>query len=319
MRTRTNSSFATLVIALLLLSGLCPSFAQSKKRIAIYPFDDSLAGTKGLNIGEKVADGLIAKIAGDNIFEVVDRQYLNKILAEQNLKVDSRFDAANAVKLGKLANIDILVVGEVDTFHADASNETSVGLFSNKTKVTGQIEIKVTSRLISVETASILAAPTAHSDVSQVLSEKTDVLPSSQGPLSSRSTGAANTRTALLKLVDKSVEDISADLSKQIEAASAKVPGGGNHGNTGVAKIVGMQGGLVLINRGSNAGIQIGQQFAVIRQIDTGLKDPDTGQAVMKKKKVCALTVTEVDDTNASGKCEGEQPQSGDEAKAQAN
>jgi curli biogenesis system outer membrane secretion channel CsgG len=264
-------------------------------------FDDQLAGTKGLNIGEKVADALIAKIAGNGTFEVVDRQYLDRIVAEQNLKMDTRFDPANAAKLGKLANVDVLITGQVDAFSADAPSETSNGFFSNKTKVTGEIELRVTARMISVETASILAAPTATSDLNQVLSEKTDVLPSSQGSISSKTTGTGNIKAALLKLVDKSVEAVSLDLAGQIEA--------------NVSKVVGMDGSLVLINRGANTGIKSGQQFVVVRLIDTGLKDPDTGQAITKKKKICTITITDVDETTASGNMEGEQPKAGDELK----
>jgi|HubBroStandDraft_2_1064218.scaffolds.fasta_scaffold103904_2 curli biogenesis system outer membrane secretion channel CsgG len=278
-------------------------------------FDDQLAGTKGLNIGEKVADALIAKIAGNGTFEVVDRQYLDRIVAEQNLKMDTRFDPANAAKLGKLANVDVLITGQVDAFSADAPSETSNGFFSNKTKVTGEIELRVTARMISVETASILAAPTATSDLNQVLSEKTDVLPSSQGSISSKTTGTGNIKAALLKLVDKSVEAVSLDLAGQIEANVSKVPGGTVRSAGPVAKVVGMDGSLVLINRGANTGIKSGQQFVVVRLIDTGLKDPDTGQAITKKKKICTITITDVDETTASGNMEGEQPKAGDELK----
>jgi curli biogenesis system outer membrane secretion channel CsgG len=301
-------------VGLTLLVGPSSANAQARKKIAIYPFDDQLAGTQGLNIGEKVADGVISKIAGNGTYEVVDRQYLNKIISEQNLKMDGRFDPADAAKLGKLANIDVLIMGRVDAFHADASSDTSTGFFTNKTKVTGEIELKVTARLISVETASIFAAPTAASELTKVLSEKTDVMPSNQGSVSSKTTGTRNVQAALLKLVDQSVDAVSADLAKQIEGNIGKIPGGAP-GAVMLAKVVGMEGDLVLINRGTGAGIKEGQQLVVVRSVDTGLKDPDTGQPVVRKKKICALAITEVEDSNSSGKCDGEQPLAGDEVK----
>jgi curli biogenesis system outer membrane secretion channel CsgG len=303
-----------LAIGLTLLVGPRSANAQARRKIAVYPFDEQLVGTRGLNIGEKVADGIISKIAGDGMFDVVDRQYLARIISEQNLKMNARFDPESAAKLGKLANIDVLIVGQIDAFHANASSAQANGFFSNKTTVTGEVDLKVTARLINVETASIMAAPAASSELTKTLSEKKDYLPSNQGSLTSKTTGTGDVRSALLKLVDQSVEDVSADLSKKIEGSVDKLPAGARA--TGVlAKVIGMQGDLTLINRGTAAGIKEGQQFTVVRPVDTGLKDPDTGQPVIRKKRVCDLSVTEVEDTNSSGKCIGEQPAAGDEVK----
>lgn len=306
------------VIGLAFLVGATTAHAQAKK-IAILAFDDRLAGTQQMAIGQKVADGLIAKIAGNGTFEVVDRDYLARIVAEQNLKVDARFDPADAVKLGKLANIDVLVVGQIDAFHADASTDTANGFFSNKTKVTGQISLKVTTRLISVETASILAAPTASSELQQVLSEKTDYMPSNQGSISSKTTGVGNVQTALLKLVDNSVDEVSEKLAKQIEGNVTKIPNGAAHGAAITAKVIGMEGASVLVNRGATAGIKVGDQFSIFRPVDTGMKDPDTGQPVIRRKKVCTLEVTETDDSTSAGKCSGDQPVAGDEVRPSQN
>jgi curli biogenesis system outer membrane secretion channel CsgG len=300
---------------LTLLVGLSSANAQAKKKIAVYPFDEQLVATRGLNIGEKVADSIISKIAGGGMFDVVDRQYLDKILSEQNLKMSARFDPANAAKLGKLANIDVLIVGQIDAFHADASSEQANGFFANKTTVTGQIDLKVTARLINVETGSIMAAPTASSELKKTISEKKDYLPSNQGSVTSKSTGTGDVQSALLRLVDQSVEDVSADLSEKIEGSVDKLPAGARAASV-LAKVVGMQGDVTLINRGTTAGIKEGQQFTVIRPVDTGLKDPDTGQPVIRKKKICDLGITEVEDSISSGKCAGEQPAAGDEVKA---
>jgi len=307
-----------------MLVGPTSAHAQAKKRIAILPFDDHLAGTANLSIGEKVADGLISKLADSGVYEIVDRQYLDNVMREQNLKLGERFDAAGAAKIGKLANVDVLIIGQVNAFHADAATETANGMFSNKTSVNGEIELKVTARMISVETASILAAPTASSEMKKVLSQKTDIMPSVDGrnSFSSKSSGTGNVNTALLKLLDKSVDDVSADLGKQIDGSVAKIPATSARAATAVgkpAKVVGMQGELALINRGTAAGIKVGSQFAVVRPVDSGMKDPDTGQPVIRNKKICNITITEVDDAVSAGKVDGEKPLAGDEAKPAQN
>jgi curli biogenesis system outer membrane secretion channel CsgG len=289
------------------------AYAQGRKRIAVMSFDDHLAGTQRINIGEKVSDGIISKVAGNGTFEVVDREHLARIVQEQNLKMDGRFDAAQGAKLGKLANVDVLIVGQIESFHADATAEKSPGFFTDTTRVTGQVTLKVTSRMISIETASIIAAPTSTSELTQVLSERKDVLASERGAFSSKTTGDSNSQAALLKLLDKSIEAVSTDLAKQIEGNASKIPGGARSGSA--AKVIGIDAGLVLINRGSTAGIQAGQEFTIYRAVDTGLKDPDSGQPVIRKKKVCAMSISEVEDSVASGKCEGEQPVAGDEVR----
>lgn len=320
MRLTALQSTVFLLLCFMVLAFLAaPGAANAQtKRIAILPFDDSVARTQQMNIGEKVADGLISKIAGNGTFEVVDRQYLDRIMAEQNLKMDARFDPTNAAKLGKLANVDLLIMGRIDAFNAEAANAKSNGFFANKTTVTAQIELKATARLISVENASIVAAPSSNSELSKVISQTTEIMPSSEGSVTSKSTGTQNVNAALMKLVDSSVEAVSVDLAKKIEDSAAKIPSGGR-GAGSLAKVVGMDGSLTLINRGSSAGMKPGLVFTVVRVVDTGLKDPDTGKPVTKKKKVCNLAISEVDDSTASGKCDGEQPLAGDEVKQGQN
>jgi hypothetical protein len=140
---------------------------------------------------------------------------------EQNFKVNGRFDLSDAVKLGKLANINILVTGRIEAFHANTGNETSNGFFANKTKVKGELVPKVTSRLISVETASILAAPAANVEERELLAQRTDVMPGMlqvQGPLSSKTTGATDVNAALLALVNRVEGWTEDDLAVLVES-----------------------------------------------------------------------------------------------------
>ena len=69
-------------------------FSQAPKKIAVYPFDDRANTNKSFNIGMKVADALVAKLAETGSVTIVDRQYLAQIAAEKKLKYDSEFDRA---------------------------------------------------------------------------------------------------------------------------------------------------------------------------------------------------------------------------------
>ena len=59
-----------------------------------------------MNIGVKVADQLISKLAGNSAFTVFDRQYVDRLLAEKNLKYDPNYDSAGAAKSGLMGTVD---------------------------------------------------------------------------------------------------------------------------------------------------------------------------------------------------------------------
>jgi hypothetical protein len=145
------------------------------------------------------------------------------------------------------------------------------------------------ARLISIETGSILSAPSASADKK----------------------GTVDTIAALVQLVDQDVDAVSTELSAKISgSAQAEVAA---HAAPLVPKFVGIEDGLTVINKGAIAGIKVRDRFNVMRPADTGLKDPDTGQAILRKKKVCALVISVVEDTIASGSCDGGLPEKGDE------
>lgn len=48
--------------------------------------------------------------------------------------------------------------------------------------------------------------------------------------------------------------------------------------------------------------------------VSVGLNDPTTNQPILRKQQICVLTITDVQDTNASGTCQGGLPQSKDVA-----
>jgi hypothetical protein len=78
-------------------------------------------------------------------------------------------------------------------------------------------------------------------------------------------------------------------------------------------KFVGIEDGLVVINKGAHADIKVGDTFEIVRPTDTGMKDPDSGAAIIRRKKLCTLVISTLEDSISSGKCDGAVPQKGDE------
>jgi hypothetical protein len=114
------------------------------------------------------------------------------------------------------------------------------------------------------------------------------------------------------KDIDKAVDDVTTQLSQKVSSSIASLQV--SPAAPIIPKFVGIEDGLVVINKGHNAGIKVGDRFAIVRPTDTGLQDPDTNQPIIRKKKLCTMTVTVVEDTISSGTCDGSTPpQKGDE------
>jgi len=204
-----------------------------------------------------------------------------------------------------LGVVDILIVGQIDSFNANVTSSQTGFYVGTRIKQTGVTNLKVTARLISIEKGTILSAPSASASETGVLSQSTTVQGMGNGA------GTANDGSALGRLVDETVDAVSADLSGKIsvvaqaEAAAHTLPS--------IPKFVGIENGLTVINRGTNAGIMVGDRFSVVRPTTTGLVDPDTNQPIIRKKLLCTLVISIVEDNISSGSCDGGVPAKGDE------
>lgn len=72
-----------------------------------------------------------------------------------------------------------------------------------------------------------------------------------------------------------------------------------------VATVAGVEGGETFINQGTNAGLKVHQTLSVYRTISvTGVN----GEPVTRRKFICTLTLTDVEEASASGPCAGDPP-----------
>ena len=118
------------------------------------------------------------------------------------------------------------------------------------------------------------------------------------------------------------MEACAQSLAKDLAAASSSVASSAAtaanlppSSSANAAVVVGVSEGLTYINRGSNSGLRAGQVLQVYRLSTVpGLSDPDTGKPLTRKNQICTLTLSDVEETNASGKCVGDLPASRDNA-----
>lgn len=78
---------------------------------AIFPFEERGSGVK--EYGQKVSDILFANLVADPGMFLVDRQDIQKTLAEQELNLSGMVAADQAIKVGKLVGAKILITGSI--------------------------------------------------------------------------------------------------------------------------------------------------------------------------------------------------------------
>src|SRR6185503_7744131 len=107
---------------------------NQKRTIAVVEFADLRGNVT--DFGRFLAEELITKLYETRKFKVIERQLLNRVIAEQKLSLTGVVDPTSAQKLGKLLGVDAIASGTI----------TDLGT-----------SLRVNARLIDTSTAEIFA------------------------------------------------------------------------------------------------------------------------------------------------------------------
>ena len=292
--------------------------AAAKKRVAVMNFDygtvrsyvSSIFGSDQ-DVGKGISDLLVQKLVQDGKYSVIERNALDKILAEQNFSNSDRADAATAAKIGRVLGIDAIIIGSVTQFGRD-DQHTNVGgggyglgkfglggVGTSKAKAV----VGISARMVNTSTGEILAAVTGTGESTR---SSTSLLGAGGGwtgggggSLDMGSSNFAN--TILGEAVHKAVDDTGT----QLDGAVDKVPTVKLEVNGLVADV---SGDTLIINVGKKAGVKVGDKLTISRQVRV-VKDPATGKVIKSvEDKVGEMTVTEADNDSATGTFSGSGP-----------
>ena len=293
------------------------SLAQQKKRIAVLNFEygtvqSSVAAIFGTNtdVGRGISDLLVQKLVQDGKYSVIERNALDKILAEQNFSNSDRADATTAAKIGRVLGVDAVVVGSITQFGRDDKNTTvgggAVGGITRRFGVGGvqkrdaKAVVAVSARMIDTSTAEILSAVTGNGESSR---GGTSLVGGGGGGGDAAGGGFDMTNknfgaTILGEATHKAVDSVA----EQFDQVSASLP-------TRKREIAGMvadvSGGMLILNVGSKAGVKVGDTLDISRPVRT-IKDPASGKVIKTiTDKIGTATVTEVDELSATAKFNG--------------
>ena len=320
----------SLSVLLLSVLSLLSASAQEKRRVAVMDFGygtvmTSVQAIFGTNqdIGKGISDMLVNELVNDGTYRVFERAALEKIINEQNFSNSNRADPATAAKIGALAGVDTIIIGDITTFGRDDKNYGAGGggyglgkyglggLGVHKAKAV----VEITARIVDVNTGEILASVTGHGESKR---SGTDMLGGGgdwrSGGGGHLDMGSSNFgQTIIGEATKASVVDVATGLDQKAPglpavAAPPATPVDGLIADASTDDII--------INVGSASGVKVGDTLAVSRVLRT-VKDPATG-AVLRTidQPVGTLTITSVDAGSAVGKFSGaSKPQVGDHVK----
>jgi hypothetical protein len=266
----------------------------------------------------------VDKLVNDGTYSVIERKMIDKIIAEQNFSNSDRADPNSAAKIGKLLGVDAIIIGSITQFGRD-DKKTSVaggalggvtgrfglgGVSKNDSKAV----VAVTARMVSTDTAEILASSTGRGESSRsgasLVGSGGSNTALGAGGLDMRGSNFANS------ILGEAVRDAVNHTAQQLEAKAGSMP-------TRVISIEGLVAdaapdGTLIINVGSEVGVKVGAILAV-KRVGRKITDPATGKVLRQiEDNIGQMTVTEVDAKSAVGKFSGTgKPQVGDAVKSQ--
>jgi curli biogenesis system outer membrane secretion channel CsgG len=308
------------LLSLLLIASFVPSLvAQTatppaggrKKRVAIFDFDYATVQTASaaafgtnVDVGKGISDLLVRHLVQDGTYSVIERKAMDKILAEQNFSNSDRADANSAAKIGRLLGVDAIIVGSITQFGYDNKDTKvggggggwggfGVGGFSHKKS---KAVVVVDARLVNIDTAEIMGVADGKGESSR---ESTSLL-GGGGNWHGFGGGAVDfgssdfQQTILGEAVNSAVTQMSTELvadAPKLSARTINVEG----------VVASVDGGQIVLNIGSRAGLKVGDQLTV-KRITKEIKDPTTGKTLRKMTAdVGVIKLTDVDEGSAVG------------------
>lgn len=286
--------------------GAAPAQPQGrKKRIAIFDFDYATVQTNSaavfgtnVDVGKGISDLLVKCLVQDGTYSVIERQQLDKILSEQNFSNSDRANPTSAAQIGKILGVDAIIVGSVTQFGNDNKNTKiggagaglggfGVGGFGKKKS---KAVVMLDARIVNIDTAEILGVAEGKGESER---DSTSLL---GGGGNWHGFGAGGVdfgssdfqQTIIGEAVNQAVNQLSAGLvsdSSKFEARTITVSG----------LVAAVDGGQVILNVGSKAGVKVGDQLSIER-VTKEIKDPTTGAVIRRMTTpVGVVKVTDVD------------------------
>jgi curli biogenesis system outer membrane secretion channel CsgG len=305
----------------LVISLIVPvAVAQQEKRVAVLNFDygtvqSSVVALFGGNVdvGKGISDLMIQKLVQDGKYKVIDRNALDKVLAEQNFSNSDRADPSTAAKIGRVLGVDAVIMGTITQFGRDDKNTTVgggvMGNYTNKFGLGGvqkrkaKAVVGISARMVDTSTAEILAAVTGSGESTRA---GTSLLGAGGGD-SAQANGAYDMTSKNFgdTILGEAVHQAVDSLGSQLDTEATSLP---THKIQVAGLVADVSGNTLILNVGSKSGVHVGDTLDISRPVRT-IKDPATGKVIKTiTNKLGTATITDVDDASATATFNGAGP-----------
>lgn len=281
--------FLALIMTLIIGIFSLPTFGADKLfKIAVLPFDDGSIQDRwwGSNweVGKGVSDELVSALLATKKFRLIEREQIDKVLKEQDFGASGRVDSKSAAKIGKILGVQLLVMGRVTEFTLKSQGggiglgDKGIGLGVKTTTA----RVVIDARLVDTTTAEIKAAipgtgEKKNTNLGLVVQWNAIAFGSSDFQ-------KTNLGIALRDAVNQVATGLAAQAYDGVTMGPTTITG----------TVFYAKDNKVIINIGSNDGVQTGMVFIVNHVIEE-VKDPDTGEVVDEvTEPVAEITVSEV-------------------------
>ncbi len=237
-----------MIRSLLLLIGvfiiLCGNASASERlRIAVLPFEIGATGVPS-DAAVGIADMLVTALVKTKIYDIVEREQLQKILSEQKFGMSGLVDPSTAVQIGKMLGIKKIITGKITQMGVTQSEIIFIRVATAK--------VSIDARIIDVETGIIESAETATGDETLTrisgdnlasLLQKEQLRGVQAGVASfDQSVYATASRKAVDSMVDKIMENIE-------------------H----LGYVIAVEGNVIMIDLTKSHGLEVGTRIQVVR------------------------------------------------------
>ena len=273
-RRASHRLAASALVAVMTFSAAGLARAQdAKPRIAVLALDNNTTFSFwGDRLGLAAADELTTQLVNSNAYSLVERRQVEQILAEQNLGASGAVAAATAARIGELLGAQAVLVGSITKFSIDRKSAGLGPLSASFAEAESSLDVRV----VDTSTGEIVLV--------------------GEGSGKKRFGGASYkdynfesdfdqgiAQEALRPAVEEAVRAIVEGREK-IARIAPPAP---------TARVVGSRDGSIYIDRGENAGVEVGDRVEVLRVTDQ-IKDADGNILDEITTKVGVLQVVRV-------------------------
>lgn len=128
------------------------SYASERMRIAVLPFEIGASGVPP-DAAVGIADMMVTALVKTKVYEIVEREQLQKILSEQKFGMSGLVDPSTAVQIGKMLGVKKIIIGKITQMGVTQSEVIFIK------RATAKVSIDI--RIIDVETGIIDSTETA--------------------------------------------------------------------------------------------------------------------------------------------------------------